>query len=528
VNRILLASFFALIAIVEADAQAVKAVFTSYCAVVKPAHAACTEPLTSDAYRWLVLDEECRPSNQAGHCADFRQIRDTSEPCVVAYNHRTGRWRPRNALENSEKWAFDVDGGGLPTVVMKTTAACQAIVEDTRPLTYGVQLGKAEEKDNEVVAPLTDLLSLVGGTLAAATSALSKVTPSVKNFQGLDSTLSLKEFDRQVKAVTPDPFEVLAASSWGVATRLLIVADMRGAVIAATNRAETSPTAEVGTVSWHDMSLDAAKWQDAFSDLRAARETAIAALGGAVPDDKQKATLEQSQKVLEREGEVAKTVAALNLMRDRWSRYVIGTRSLTWMPVVIDAQRVRWNKSQTHPFTVLPTSPFAAEISQRSAKADTSLTFVSPKASMFGVGAGLIWTGVSESTYKAQGKDGEKKITETERDGRSGQVAVFIDWRFVQVLAARASAWRVHPVVQVGVGADTKAPSLFVGAGLEAVKWIRLSVGRTWQNVKKLDGQDVNAPVADDASIRTRDRFVPGRYAAISIAIDGLPLFKGK
>ena len=59
---------------------------------------------------------------------------------------------------------------------------------------------------------------------------------------------------------------------------------------------------------------------------------------------------------------------------------------------------------------------------------------------MFGIGAGLVITPIQQATYKAiADADGVKRITATEHDSRTGQLALFFDWRLIQ-------AW--HPAAE--------------------------------------------------------------------------------
>lgn len=477
--------------------------FAGYCAAQGAANPLCHgDPALTDAYKWLLLADVCDHDVNPGYCSQFGAIRGATEPCVVAYSHRRGRWRPLHTLEASGKWAYDTDVNGVPSIVVSRTGACTAIVEDTRPLIYAVQLGEVKEEENDLFAGLKELTGLLGDTLASAAE--------------------------HARAAPSAPFDELTDATSALAASLNSVGDLRAAVVAALNAVESSESGALTPVDW-TASLDAAEWHRQFARVRTARREAFASLQGATPDKHQQALLDASQKLLDRREDAAKLVAALGVTHDRWNQYVIDSRMMTWMVVNLRAQPVSWTKDQVHAFKVGVETPFASDVATRLQKVDTSVRFTSPKASMFGVGAGLIGTPIQQATYKAvPDAAGVKRITATEHDSRTGQLALFFDWRFVQAWHPAASTWITRPALEGGVAIDTKTPGFFLGLSLELTKWIRVSYGRTWQNVKVLDGQQEHDTVANDDAIKLKDTFVDDRYFSVSFAIDALPLFTSK
>ena len=492
-----------------ADAQTpvtLEQVFADYCAAQAPANPVCNEGSSdTSAYKWLVLDDVCAHGDSHPYCSHFASISRATEPCVVAYSHRRGRWRPLHALEASEKWAYDTDVNGAPTIVVSRTGDCTAIVEDTKPLTYGVQLGAVEEKENDLFAGLKDLAGLLGATLTAAAehSLAARLTPA-----------------------RSDSFDELARVTSSVARSLVALGDLRADVVAALNAAELSDTGELTPVDWGSALLDAACWHEQFAWLRARRQQAIDSLKGTAPTGEEQRILDQAQKVLDHREDIAKTVAALEATRDRWNQFVVGSRMMTWMVVSLRQQPVSWTKDQVHEFKIGVETPFASDVATRLPKVETSVRFTSPKASMFGIGAGLVITPIQQATYKAVADaGGVKRITAIEHDSRTGQLALFFDWRLIQAWHPAASTWVTRPALEGGVAIDTKTPGFFLGGSLEITKWIRVSAGRTWQNVRVLDGQQEHDPVANDDAIKLRDTFVGDSYVSVSFAIDALPLF---
>ena len=310
-------------------------------------------------------------------------------------------------LEASGKWAYDTDVNGVPTIVASRTGECTAIVEETKPLTYGVQLGAVEEKENELFAGLKDLAGLLGATLSAgAEHSLAARTPSVRS----------------------DSFDELARATFSLARSLVTLADLRADVVAALNAAELSDTGELTPLDWGSAVLDAACWHDQFAWLRTRRQQAINSLKGAAPTGKEQKILDQAQKVLDRREDIAKAVAALSATHDRWNQFVVGSRMMTWMVVNLRQQPVPWTKDQVHEFKIGVETPFASDVATRLPKVETSVRFTSPKASMFGIGAGLVITPIQQATYKAVADaGGVKRITATEHDSRTGQLALFFE-----------------------------------------------------------------------------------------------------
>lgn len=500
-------------------------VFQDFCAAQGSVHPVCkNDPITTPAYKWLLLADVCDHDPTAGYCSRFAGIRTRTEPCVVAYSHRRGRWRPRHLMETREDWAFDTDVSGTPTLVVSRSDRCTPIIEETKPLIYSVQLGTVEEKDTDLVSGLKDLAELLGGTVQATASMLKGFRITERNIDSALSELSTQKEDRK-----PTPFEELAAATFAVARSLLDIGDLKGEVVAALNAVEVSDTGALTPVDWNRAKLDAAWWHAEFERLRVSRRKASDSLNGGLPDDTQRPILEQAQKVLDRQVEIAKAVGSLAAVRERWNQFVIGSRMMTWMPATLRPRPIRWTKDQKHPITVSVVTPFASDVSTKLPKVETAVRLTSPRASMFGIGAGLVVTPLEQVTYKAVADaEGTKRITATDRDSRTGQLALFVDWRLVQAFYPPASAWLARPALEGGVAADTDSPGFFLGGSIELTKWFRVSAGRTWQSVRVLDGQQENDPVENDEAIRLRDRFAGGRYFSVSFAIDELPLFKAK
>jgi hypothetical protein len=504
---------------------ALEQVFADYCRTV-PDQPACSRPGTPAGYKWLLLQDACGASPAPDVCPRFAAIRDRTEPLVLAYSHRDGVWRAKFAFEVHDKttWAFDRDVDGTPIVTAGRSDDCLVIVEETKPLTYSVQLGKITEKENDLAGGLSDLAALLGGTLTATAPLVGKHQIPIEAPGWSELLQAFGRIER------PDAFDVLGRTMTELGQQLQPLGPLKADVVSALNVAEASDTGAISPVDWTTASLDGAQWRERFAHLRATRDAAMASLQGGQPTADQQTLLTQAQKLIDKQAEIAKAVAALAATKVRWDEFVSGDHVRTWMVVPLPGQPVRWTKDQTYAFSVVPDSAFSSDVITRRSKVETSVRFTSPRASMFGVDAGLIITpGLKETTYKAVADSaGVKRITATDSATRTGKVALFFDWRPVQAWYPKASSWAIRPMLQVGVAVDTKTPGAFVGGGFDLTKWLRVSVGATWLAVKTLDGQQPNDEVASDDAIRTKTQFPRSLYYAVSLSLDGLPFFKSK
>lgn len=66
---------------------------------------------------------------------------------------------------------------------------------------------------------------------------------------------------------------------------------------------------------------------------------------------------------------------------------------------------------------------------------------------------------------------------------------------------------------------------MFLGAGVEALRFLRVSVGWTWQQVPALEGLIEGGPVAIGVDVPTKDVWRRNRYAAVSVSLGAISLF---
>lgn len=183
------------------------------------------------------------------------------------------------------------------------------------------------------------------------------------------------------------------------------------------------------------------------------------------------------------------------------------------------------DKQNSGGFTISSTLPTTDFLTTRSSPVEKKVDVTS--TTKWGLGAGLIYTDLEESTWKAvtDPTDSTRKVIgKPSTSSRAGQVALLAnlhpDW---------ATVGSVAYGLQFGAGTDTAKPSLFFGVSVDLGRWFRVGAGRTWQRVKALSaGQtELKTVIADDDAIQTRDAFRSDFYISLSISLDGIPLFGG-
>jgi hypothetical protein len=230
----------------------------------------------------------------------------------------------------------------------------------------------------------------------------------------------------------------------------------------------------------------------------------------------------------------ADAVATLHTMLNaaaRRSRYAFdGRTTMTWLYVPPKTDRLPWNARQTHVFSLKPDAPLADQvIAAYPDERRLRYQVQSRRSAAIGVGVGVVYTGLTQPSWDAVSDPrdpGRKVVSRTDSTTRAGQLAIFADWRLASVLNARAEEWRIRPSLQAGTNATATA-GFFAGAGVDLFQYVRLGVGRTWQQSKRLNGQVEGVTVVSSRDdIRLEDVFESGWYASFSFAVDALPIFK--
>ncbi|HEY3053143.1 MAG TPA: hypothetical protein VGK04_07115, partial [Thermoanaerobaculia bacterium] len=142
----------------------------------------------------------------------------------------------------------------------------------------------------------------------------------------------------------------------------------------------------------------------------------------------------------------------------------------------------------------------------------------------WGLGAGVIYTPLEEKSWKAvpdPNNPAQKVIGKPSRSTRAGQIALLANLHPGWATIGRY----VRYGLQFGAGTDTSKPSFFLGGSVDLGRWFRIGGGRTWQRVPALvEGEtELVTPVTD--TVPTRETFRSKYYIALSISLDGIPLF---
>lgn len=105
-------------------------------------------------------------------------------------------------------------------------------------------------------------------------------------------------------------------------------------------------------------------------------------------------------------------------------------------------------------------------------------------------------------------------------DTRAGKLAM--------LLAFGPEAWQPF-AAEIGFGLDTNAPSFYGGLSYGVGSFIRISAGRTWQQVTRLaPGITLDTQLASADELETVKGYDNDWYAALSIVLDELPIFNNK
>jgi hypothetical protein len=207
----------------------------------------------------------------------------------------------------------------------------------------------------------------------------------------------------------------------------------------------------------------------------------------------------------------------------------------TWRGVLIKELAVTrpnptlgWSKVQSHSVVIKAESPYVKNLSlAHGAEEKHEYKLESATGRILGYSIGVIHTPLYESTWTAVTAPGTttKIIAETKRETRSGDLAAFVTYRFMEHSPANR---RVQPIVEFGGAVTSARPGFFLGGGLEVLRAGRVGVGWSPQRVTVLsDTQRVNETVVtSNDDIKTEKRFdVKNWYLSFTFALDSLSLF---
>jgi hypothetical protein len=189
-----------------------------------------------------------------------------------------------------------------------------------------------------------------------------------------------------------------------------------------------------------------------------------------------------------------------------------------------------WKSKQIQELKIINRSPFKSSIIERLGPRASKFIVRWKYGDLFGFGVGLTYTDLVSPKYSAVAPEGSTKkvITKTGEDSMAGELAFFLNYRFLQHLKPTADSRNMFfkPGIELGAAINNDNPAVFLGFSLEIWRYARVGIGATWQEIEKLDGQNEGTPVNDDKSIKTMNYFENDLYFSFSFAIDSLSLFR--
>jgi hypothetical protein len=190
---------------------------------------------------------------------------------------------------------------------------------------------------------------------------------------------------------------------------------------------------------------------------------------------------------------------------------------------------VAWDKIRSRTLDVKNTAPFDKPDARRPATVSTKYEAESLFTSLIDFNVSLTYTHLGSPVFEivtvdaattADPKATKKIVAKTGEEERAGQLALFVA---LPVFARSTSPAARRFALEIGVGGDTKKSALFLGASWKVTRAIRLGLGRTWQEVKTLDGQTLGQE-AD--AVKQKSKLGSGWYGSFSFSIGSLKLFK--
>jgi hypothetical protein len=240
------------------------------------------------------------------------------------------------------------------------------------------------------------------------------------------------------------------------------------------------------------------------------------------------AVLTAANGVISKRGDAVKASYVTRQGLDRVRAFSLSTGLMSWFWVEPPSDSLNWEKLYTYSVSLKADTPFKDQLTLL--HSDTTIQYKtrSARASALAVSVGVIYTKLSDETYGlvSDPADAEKKrIAVTDANTRSGQLALFADYRFLAPFIPASEGLPARAFVQLGTGL-TSTPAAFVGGGVELFKVLRLSGGGTWQKLSVLNPQEqLDQIAAAESDIKKKDQFTPGGYVALSFALDSLALF---
>ena len=460
---------------------------------------------------------------------------------VLKFDHKTGHWQKPEVLRPED---YQVDLNGVPTLFLPRDAVLKVQVINTNPLLFKLTPDQAKAEDVSGFKEVQEFVSLLGGALGrfvGIQAARKKKGPFFAEDSNLASNLNhLRDTLAEVTCLA----ETVAANRRAIVVFL-------NEIEAADGSSELKLRLErltAGDDPYRCRSIakcvepiDVKTTSDALQKL----ETAFWALrkqdvvtGDREVDKKTEALLKDVDTLVKGSGTLVVGTAEIQTFVARMKAATVRSDAGTFiyrpqdhgtLDLVVASPAVKWNQRITRPFKLRLDSSFSKEVATRRPELDVSFATAWRGGSLVGIGVGIVYTPLTSPTWSAAPKPGSdtvKVVTRTDEETRAGAFGLFLNFRFLQAVAPSTRGTWFVPALQIGTGFDPSEPSFYAGGAFELFKYVRMGVGCTWQQVKRLNGQiEGVTEVSGDSDIKTRDGFDHRYYVSLSIAIDNLSLF---
>jgi hypothetical protein len=189
------------------------------------------------------------------------------------------------------------------------------------------------------------------------------------------------------------------------------------------------------------------------------------------------------------------------------------------------AIEVAWTKTRSRTLTVSKSTSLEIN-TRRPETVSTSYRAASLRASLTGVSVAITHTDVANPEFgmvsepaptEADLEARHNVIRRVDQDSRSGELAVLAA---IPVFVAKP--WARRWSLELGAGAGTSNPALFLGVSHRLGAGVRLGVGWTAQQVKELDGQQTGDPITAEGDIKLRNDWSDGWYASFSLSLESI------
>lgn len=277
--------------------------------------------------------------------------------------------------------------------------------------------------------------------------------------------------------------------------------------------------------------------QDAFEKLAHAIDSLLTLADGAE---------KLRQRILEAKTEIPKTALAVQSLARLAEREPLAPRLGTdttacllhgVIPIVDGDPRLAFLKPQARSFEIAVDAPQGDQVLAYRAAGEHEFEVAHRWYEDIQLNVGLVYTEIADpefGTVSHPDEDDTLIVARTDEETRAGQPVLFLGYP----LTPNTRDWRLRPVVEIGAGLDTDAPSAYLGFGFSLGRFARLGFGYGTHRVRELArGQSEAQFDADGAlqsgftvvesadDIRTRNDWDGDWYASLTITLNDLPFF---